>query len=127
MAVPAGDRVAARGAGRRRHRAVPRRPMPLAWTSPWVRVLDDQQCQHRDGPGLRALHTQLVVTCGRADLRTRWPALSRTVTDVRVRAVHAEPLPVNHQPVGVLALYCTTHTTVDPVPERLTAVKDARP
>ena len=99
-------------------------PMPLAWTAPWVRAIDEQQCQHRDGPGLRALHTQQVVTCGRADLRTRWPALSDTVTDARVRAVHAEPLPVNHQPVGVLTLYSTTHTTVDPVPERLTAVKD---
>ena len=98
--------------------------MPLAWTAHWVRVLDDQQCQHRDGPGLRALHTQQVVTCGRADLRTWWPSLSQTVTDARVRAVHAEPLPVNHQPVGVLTLYSTTHTTVDPVPERLTAVKD---
>jgi hypothetical protein len=98
-------------------------PMPLAWTSPWVRMLDDQQCQHRDGPGLRALLTQQVVTCGRADLRARWPALAEAVTDARIRAVHAEPLPVNHQPVGVLTLYSTTHTTVDPVPERLTAVK----
>src|SRR6478735_7904171 len=75
-------------------------PMPLAWTAHWVRALDDQQCQHRDGPGLRALHTQQVVSCGRADLRTWWPSLSQTVTDARVRAVHAEPLPVNHQPVG---------------------------
>ena len=46
-------------------------PMPLAWTAPWVRVLDEHQCHNRDGPGLRALHTQQVVTCGRADLRTR--------------------------------------------------------
>ena len=99
-------------------------PMPLAWTAPWVRMLDDQQCQNRDGPGVRALHTQQVVTCGRADLRTRWPALADTVTDARVRAVHAEPLQVNNQPVGVLTLYCTNHTFIDPLPVRLTAVKD---
>ena len=99
-------------------------PMPLAWTAPWVRVLDDQQCHNRDGPGLRARHTQRVLTCGQADLRARWPALAETVTDARVRAVHAEPLLVNTQGVGVLTLYSTTHTVIDPQPERLTAIKD---
>jgi len=99
-------------------------PMPLAWTAPWVRMLDDQQCQDRDGPGVRALHMEQVVTCGRADLRARWPTLAETATNARVRAVHAEPLQVNNQPVGVLTLYSTNHTLIDPLPERLTAVKD---
>jgi len=38
--------------------------------------------------------------------------------------VHAEPLQFNEQPVGVLTLYCTTHTVIDLRPERLTAVED---
>ena len=49
---------------------------------------------------------------------------AQTVTDCQVRAVHAEPVPVNNQPVGVLTLYSTTHTLIDPQPERLTAIQD---
>ena len=99
-------------------------PLPLAWTAPWVRVLDEYQCRDRDGPGLRALHTRQVVACGRAEVRAGWPVLAGAVDDARVRAVRAEPLPVHAELVGVLTLYSTTRTVIDPPPERLTPIRD---
>ena len=98
-------------------------PLLVAWTAPWVRVLDDRQCADRDGPGLRALHTLRVVACGRQALRVEWPVLTDAVDDARIRAVHAAPLPVNNQPLGVLTLYSTTRAVVDPPTERLTPVR----
>jgi hypothetical protein len=98
-------------------------PLVAAWTAPWVRVLDAHQCADRDGPGLRALHTQRVVACGRQEIRAGWPALADPVDDARIRAVHAAPFPVNNQPLGVLTLYSTTRTVIDPPPGRLTPVR----
>ena len=83
-------------------------PLLVAWTAPWVRMLGDPQCADRDGPGLRAMHTQRVVASGRQEMRAGWPALADAVDDGRIRAVHAAPLPVNNQPLGVLTLYSTT-------------------
>jgi hypothetical protein len=96
----------------------------VAHTASWVRVLQEREYQGRDGPGLRALHTQRVVTSDRRDLLTRWPALAPAVEDAGVLAVHAEPLPVQHKPVGVLTLYSTDFDLLDPRPERLAPVRD---
>jgi hypothetical protein len=100
------------------------RSSPVAWTAPWVRVLDDHQCADRDGPGLRAMHTQRGVASGRQDMRARWPALADAVDDARIRSVHAAPFPVNIHAGGVLTLYSTTRAVIDPPPERLTVIKN---
>ena len=64
------------------------------------------------------------MTAARQDLLTRWPALTRATKDTGVRAVHAEPLAVHQQPVGVLILYSTDFDVVDPSPERLGRARD---
>ena len=99
-------------------------PFPLVWTDPWVRVLAEQESEHRGGPGLHALYRQQVLTCQRTELLARWPALGAAITDAGVRAVHAAPLPVNDRPAGVLTLYSTTRAVIDPPPERLSPVRD---
>ena len=97
---------------------------PLVWTAPWVRELADNESEYRDGPCLRALHRQQVVACKQTELLARWPTLGAATTQAGVRAVHAEPLPVNDRPVGVLTLYSTTSTVIDPSRERLSPVRD---
>jgi transcriptional regulator with GAF, ATPase, and Fis domain len=99
-------------------------PFTVAHTASWVRVLQEREFEGRDGPGLRALHTQRVVTANQRDLLTRWPPLAQATQDAGVRAVHAVPLPVQQQPVGVLTLYSTDCDVVDPRPERLAPVRD---
>lgn len=99
-------------------------PFPLVWTASWVRALAENESEYRDGPCLRALHRQQVLTYKRTELLARWPTLAAATEDAGVRAVHAEPLPVNHHPVGVLTLCSTTSTAIDPPPERLSPVRN---
>jgi len=99
-------------------------PFTVAQTASWVRVLQESEFEGRDGPGLRALHTQRVVTSDRGELLTRWPALAQVMEDAGVRAAHAEPLLVHHRPVGVLTLYSTDFDFLDLGPERLIPVRD---
>jgi hypothetical protein len=100
-------------------------PVTLAQTSSsWMRKLREREDEQRDGPGLRALHSRRVVTASRGELLTRSPALTEAAADVGVRAVHAEPLPVGHQPVGVLTLYSTDFDVIDLPPGRFTAVRE---
>jgi hypothetical protein len=99
-------------------------PFMVAQTASWVRVMQEREFEGRAGPGLRALHTRRVVTADRRELVTRWPGLAQATKDCGVRAVHAEPLPVNHQPVGVLILFSTDFDVLDPRLERLVPVRD---
>jgi hypothetical protein len=52
-------------------------PFTVAQTASWVRGLQKRECEGRGGPGLRALHTQRVVTANQRDLLTRWPPLAQ--------------------------------------------------
>ncbi len=99
-------------------------PFTAAHTASWVRTLDEQQIEYGDGPILRALRSQSVVACSRGDLLARWPALAPGMADTEIRAVRAEPVPVTHQPAGVLVLYSTTVDLIVPARERLLPIRD---
>jgi hypothetical protein len=100
-------------------------PFAAAQTAPWVRDLDEGECEYGAGPGLLALHSQGAVSVSRGQRLARWPVLARAAKHTGALAVHAEPLLVDRRPIGVLTLYSTMVAVIDPAPGWLHPVTDA--
>ena len=99
-------------------------PLPVAWTAPWVRVLDDHQCADRDGPACgRCTHNECWPAAGRkyGPSGRHWPTPSTTSESGWSTPNHSRS--TTSRWGCSPTLYSTTRAVIDPPPERLTPVR----
>ena len=97
------------------------RPFTGTDTDQRVLVVDERQYLLNDGPCLRAMRTNALVSITLAEVTATWPTLGSTAARVGVNSFLAVPLHAHDESVGALNLY-SSEVILDRVDQDLLGV-----
>jgi GAF domain-containing protein len=83
-----------------------KKAMAIAGSDPCIRILDQLQTKHGDGPGITAMRTKETVLVPDVSREKRWRAYASALSGQGLFSAVSLPLALGEDTRGALSLYC---------------------
>jgi hypothetical protein len=99
-------------------------PFTASHTNARVLMIDERQYGADDGPCLRAMRADAVMSMAAGEVAQRWPELGRTARAIGVHSYLAAPVHARLVPVGSINMYSHQPELPDVEPDLLQVIVD---